>query len=136
MRRKTRIRSIYRITGGPDAAAKAERIAARELDGAETPELVENVCLLLGEILADRLGRVSHVEPRVTIDVRQTGNRARWCVVDRGGPSLPGGLRSTALEEIADAWGVSRQEGMTRTWFELHTHGSTLVNADSDAAAA
>ncbi len=121
MVRKTRIRSIYRIPGGPDAPAKARRIAAQELNGAESPEVLENASLLLSEITAERLelDTTSHADPRLMIDVRQTADDSGWCVIDRGEPALPAGLRSTALDEIAEAWGVSRRAGLTRTWFKL-----------------
>jgi hypothetical protein len=121
MVRKTRIRSIYRIPGGPDAPAKARRIAARELGADEAPEVLENASLLLSEITAERLesDRAKHPDPRLTIDVRQTDETSGWSVIDRGDPALPTGLRSTALDELAQSWGVSRRSGLTRTWFKL-----------------
>jgi hypothetical protein len=121
MVRRTRIRSIYRIPGGPDAPAKARRIAARELGADESPEVLETASLLLSEITAERLelDRVGHTDPRLTIDVRQTPESSGWSVIDRGAPALPTGLRSTALDEIADSWGISRRAGLTRTWFKL-----------------
>ena len=122
MVRKTRIRSIYRIPGGPDAVAKARQVAISALRDTDAPELIENVSLLLGEIMADRMSR-NHTDPRLTIDVRHAGNHHRWCVVDRGTPTLPNGLRSTALDEIAEAWGVSRKAGLTLTWFQLNSGG-------------
>ena len=129
MVRLTRIRSIYRIPGGPDAPAKARIIAARELGDTESPEVLENASLLLSEITAERLelDGVSHddqrlTDPRLTIDVRQTPDSSGWSVIDRGAPALPAGLRSTALDELADDWGVSRRSGLTRTWFRLVRH--------------
>ncbi len=122
----TRIRSLYRIPGGPDAPAKARTIAAQELGEAESPEILENASLLLSEITAERLehDRASHgdrrlTDPQLTIDVRQTPESSGWSVIDRGEPALPAGLRSTALDELADAWGVTRRGGLTRTWFRL-----------------
>jgi hypothetical protein len=121
MVRKTRIRSIYRIPGGPDAPARARSIAAQELRGSESPEVLENASLLLSEITAERLelDAGKHADPRLMIDVHQTSDHSGWCVIDRGAPALPAGLRSTALDEIAEAWGVSRRSGLTRTWFRL-----------------
>jgi hypothetical protein len=121
MARTTRIRSLYRIAGGPGAPAKARRIAAQELGGAESSEGLENASLLLGEITAERteLDPKGSSDPRLMIDVRQSAEQSGWCVIDRGQPALPVGLRSTALEEIADAWGVSRRDGLTHTWFKL-----------------
>ncbi len=121
MIRKTRIRSIYRLAGGPDAPAKARRIAAEELGGTESPEVLENASLLLSEITTERLehDQATDSDPRLTIDVQRTPEVSDWGVIDRGDPALPAGLRSTALDEIADAWGVSRRSGLTRTWFEL-----------------
>jgi hypothetical protein len=131
MVRITRIRSIYRIPGGPDAPAKARSIAAQELGDSESPEVLENASLLLSEITAERLelGDASRedprrTDPRLTIDVRQTPDSSGWSVIDRGAPALPAGLRSTALDEIADAWGVTRRAGLTRTWFRLLRHRS------------
>ncbi len=97
----------------------ARGIAERELDGTESPEQIEKVSLLLSEITAERVGRSLYSHPRLTIDVRKSPRQDRWAVIDRGLPSLPAGLRSTALDKIADAWGVSRKSGLTRTWFEL-----------------
>jgi hypothetical protein len=122
MVRKTRIRSIYRIPGGPDAPARARRIAALELEGSdESPEGLENASLLLGEMTAERveIDTRTHADPRLMIDVRQTPDHSSWCVIDRGEPALPAGLRSTALDELTEAWGVSRRAGLTRTWFRL-----------------
>ena len=124
MVRKTRIRSIYRIPGGPDAPDKVRRIAAQELRDVDEPDVLENASLLLGEITADRLRRDEEVptDPRLTIDVRQTAEHTGWSVIDRGEPALPAGLRSTALDEIAEDWGVTRRSGLTRTWFRLALH--------------
>lgn len=120
MARRTRIRSIYRIPGGPDAPARARRIAARELGASESPEALENASLLLSEITAERQkSDAGQLDPRLTIDVRQSPEASGWAVIDRGEPALPSGLRSTALDEIADGWGVSRRSGLTRIWFRL-----------------
>ncbi|HET9074083.1 MAG TPA: hypothetical protein VFN48_05850 [Solirubrobacteraceae bacterium] len=128
MLRPTRIRSIYRVTPDRDAPAVARRIAAHELADVPSTEIVENAELLLSEITAERLTASQASDPRrteiapeqrITIDVGKSRERQRWAVVDRGSPSMPAGLRSAALDKIAQAWGVSRRMGLTRTWFEL-----------------
>lgn len=127
MLRNTRIRSIYRLPGNLDAPARARQIALRELADAPSTEVVEDAELLLSEITAERIGapgpsdprRRPSSEPQITIDVRKSPTQHRWMVIDRGTPTLPGGLRSTALDKIARAWGVTRRSGLTRTWFEI-----------------
>jgi hypothetical protein len=114
--RTTRIRTIYRLPEGPSAPAAAQRIAAHELAHAQVgAEAAESTELLLSELVHER-----RRNPGLMIDITRAG-RNRWCVLDRGNPSLPGGLRSEALETLADSWGVSRNRGLTQTWFELHT---------------
>jgi hypothetical protein len=119
MLRKTRIRSIYRVPRGVAAQETARHITERELDQARFPETAESARLLLGEIMSERLDRGEAPGARLTVDVRRSGGRHRWSVIDRGRPQVPAGMRSAALDQIADAWGVSRHAGLTRTWFEL-----------------
>jgi hypothetical protein len=81
---------------------------------------VEDTGLLLSELVAERLDQQPDRDASLTVDVvRASRHRHRWAVVDRGRPTLPAGLRSVALDAIADSWGVSRVHGLTRTWFEL-----------------
>jgi hypothetical protein len=83
---------------------------------------VEETGLLLSELVAERLDQQPDPHAALTVDVVSTPrNRHRWTVVDRGRPTLPAGLRSVALDAIADSWGVSRTRGLTRTWFELRS---------------
>lgn len=121
MLRKTRIRSIYRVPRGVAAPETARHITERELDETRFPETAESARLLLSEIMSERLGDPETPEPPLTVDVRRSASRHRWSVIDRGRPQVPAGMRSTALDQIADAWGVSRRAGLTRTWFELRS---------------
>jgi hypothetical protein len=119
MLRRIRTRTIYMVRNEAAPSASAKQIADRELDNTH-PEAVENATLLLGALVAER-----QAQPRlgasITVDVlRASRGRQRWCVVDSGLPALPAGIRSTALDALADAWGVSRHRGLTRTWFEIH----------------
>ena len=143
MLRPTRIRSIYRVAPDRDAPAVARRIAAAELADVPSPEIVENAELLLSEITAERLTASQASDPRsedgvapeqrITIDVGKSRDRQRWAVVDRGYPSMPAGLRSAALDKIAQAWGVSRRKGLTRTWFELEDRSRRRRNGNRSA---
>jgi hypothetical protein len=120
MLRRIRTRTIYMLRTGTTASLSAQQIADRELSDTH-PETVENAILLLGALVADRQAQTQLVSSRMTVDVvRGSRGRQRWAVVDAGLPALPAGLRATALDALADAWGVSRERGLTRTWFEIH----------------
>jgi len=118
MLKRTRTRTIYTLRAGTAPVLSAQEIAARELiDG--HPDTVENATLLLGALVAERQEQPMP-STSMTVDVlRARRGHQRWSVVDSGLPSLPVGLRSTALDALAVAWGVSRERGLTRTWFEL-----------------
>jgi hypothetical protein len=123
MLRTTRIRTIYRLPEGTAARFGARQIIARELRdaGAET---VESARRLLMEVIAERRENQAS-EPRLTFDVlRARRGLERWSVLDRGMPSWPGRMRAAALDTLADAWGVSRERGLTRTWFERRPRAS------------
>lgn len=118
MLKRIRTRTIYRLRTGTATSRSAEQIAAREISDSD-PEAIENAALLLKAVVAERQEQPL-LGPSVMVDVvRAPRGRQRWSVVDSGSPSLPKGLRSTALDELADAWGVSRRNGLTRTWFEI-----------------
>ena len=120
MLRHTRTRTLYRLPDGRAAAAASREIAARELTDAGAAGEVEDTGLLLSELVAERLEQQPDPDASLTVDVlRAPRHRHRWAVVDRARPTLPAGLRSVALDAIADSWGVSRVRGLTRTWFEL-----------------
>lgn len=125
MLRKTRVRTIYRLPNGSRAAAASREIAARELGEFGATEDVEDTGLLLSELVAERVAQQPVMDRALIVDVlRAPRNCHRWSVIDRGTPTVPGGLRSVTLDAIAYSWGVSRVRGLTHTWFELRAQSS------------
>jgi anti-sigma regulatory factor (Ser/Thr protein kinase) len=115
-----------RLRGGPAAASLARRALSRlrgDLDG----PLLENMRLLVTELVANS---VKHAGARsVALKVLVT-EPSVWIEVTDEGPGFTPQGRSTTqddasgwglflVDRLADRWGVARDAGITRVWFEL-----------------
>jgi anti-sigma regulatory factor (Ser/Thr protein kinase) len=115
-----------RLQGGPQAASLARRALAR-LRGDLDPPLVENMRLLVTELVANS---VNHADSRnVNLRVLVT-QPSVWIEVTDEGPGFTPTKRTENQDEasgwglflvdrLSDRWGVARDAGLTRVWFEL-----------------
>ena len=115
-----------RLQGGAEAASLARRALAR-LRGDLDPPLVENMRLLVTELVANS---VKHADSRnVGLKVLVT-EPSVWIEVTDEGPGFTPQGRAQYQDEasgwglflvdrLADRWGVARDTGTTRVWFEL-----------------
>lgn len=113
---------------GPRAAASA-RSALRELDGELAGHLLDDVRLLVSELVTNSV-RHSGLRPddRVELQVQVDPSTVRVEVADRGAGfdvkrrdddrTRPGGWGLYLLDELADRWGVARDD-RNRVWFEM-----------------
>jgi anti-sigma regulatory factor (Ser/Thr protein kinase) len=115
-----------KLTGGPDAAAKARRALAK-LRGDIDPPLLETLRLLVTELVANS---VKHAEAHdIELKVLVTGPAVLTEVTDRGpgfeprpredGQDDASGWGLFLVERLADRWGVTRDGQANRVWFEL-----------------
>jgi anti-sigma regulatory factor (Ser/Thr protein kinase) len=117
-----------RVAGGPSAAAAARRAVAT-LHGDFDEPLKETMRLLVTELVSNS---VRHARARsVSVRAVVTGSGVWFEVSDEGPGFEPGGaVREGARNEesgwglylvdrLASRWGVDRQGGATRVWFEL-----------------
>jgi two-component sensor histidine kinase len=118
------------ISGGPGAAARARRVVEAELDGRVSPQMMEDVTLLVTELIANgvRHGGADddsflhlmlegqrgglHVEVANASDSH--GMPARRPADLAGG----GGIGLNLVATLASRWGV-RRGADTAVWFEL-----------------
>ncbi|MEA2454452.1 MAG: serine/threonine-protein kinase RsbW [Thermoleophilaceae bacterium] len=115
-----------RLSGGPEAAAKARR-ALSNLRADIDPPLMETLRLLVTELVANSV-RHSHSD---TVILKVLVGRASVLteVTDEGpgfdpsGTGTPGtdesGWGLFLVERLAHRWGVKQNEGATKVWFEL-----------------
>ena len=114
------------LEGGPQAAARARKALARlrhELD----PPTLESLRLLVTELVSNSVRHAG--APTIDLLVLVTQPTVRVEVVDRGPGFEPeqrrqnedpeGGWGLFLVGRMADRWGVGREHGVTRVWFEL-----------------
>jgi anti-sigma regulatory factor (Ser/Thr protein kinase) len=115
-----------RLSGGPDAAARARR-ALSQLRADIDPPLMETLRLLVTELVANsiRHTRSESVVLRIVV-----GRSAVLTEVTDEGPGFdpaeaprPGtndsGWGLFLVERLAHRWGVAHEDQATRVWFEL-----------------
>jgi anti-sigma regulatory factor (Ser/Thr protein kinase) len=113
---------------GATAAASA-RNALLALDGRVRADLLNDIRLLVSELVTNSV-RHSGVAPNETVrmQVQVTESTVRVEVADRGegfepvprdaDRSRPGGWGLYLVDQLADRWGVARDQ-MNRVWFEM-----------------
>lgn len=115
-----------RLDSGPDAAAKARRGLARLRGDLDAP-LMETLRLLVTELVTNS---VRHTGARsVELQVLVGGSAVRTEVTDAGpgfDPAKTGSPSSDhtgwglfLVERLAERWGVDKNGGGTKVWFEL-----------------
>jgi anti-sigma regulatory factor (Ser/Thr protein kinase) len=114
------------LRGGPEAAAQARRALAR-LRGDVDPPLMETLRLLVTELVANAVRHAA--AEALTLRVVVGRSVVLTEVTDRGpgfDPANTGTPRADQsgwglflVERLADRWGVARDGGATRVWFEL-----------------
>lgn len=115
-----------RISGGPEAAARARRAIASlrtDLD----PSMEETLRLLVTELVANSVRHAN--ADAVTLRVVVGPSAVRTEVTDSGpgfDPAHTGSPRDDhtgwglfLVESLADRWGVAKAGHATRVWFEL-----------------
>ncbi len=121
-------RFAFHLHGGSEAAVAARR-ALVAADGEVPPSVRDDALLLLTELVTNavRHGGVGPAE-WLSVEVRLSESTVWVAVDDPGGSSTPsrrsttdeaGGWGLLLVDQIADRWGVSRDEPGTRVWFEL-----------------
>ncbi len=117
---------VVRLGGGEDAAAIA-RSGLSKLEGAVDRPLVDALRLLVTELVGNsvRHGNADSIELRVEVG----RDRVRTAVTDDGrgfDPAAVDGPREdqtgwglVMVDRLAERWGVDRDAGSTRVWFDL-----------------
>lgn len=115
-----------RLTGGPEAAARARRALSR-LRADIDPPLMETLRLLVTELVSNS---VRHAASDTVVLKIVVGRAAVITEVTDEGPgfdpadTLPAandesGWGLFLVERLAHRWGVSHEDQATRVWFEL-----------------
>jgi anti-sigma regulatory factor (Ser/Thr protein kinase) len=115
-----------RLSGGAEAATTARRALGR-LRGDLDPSVMENMRLLVTELIANSVRHAS--EDQVGLKVLVT-RPSVWIEVSDEGPGFEPEARVEGQDEgsgwglflvdrLAERWGVVRDAGQTRVWFEL-----------------
>ena len=115
-----------RLAAGPDAAGLARRALARLQHDLDT-NMLDTVRLLVTELVTNSVRHAG--SSAVDLRVYLTEPQVRLEVTDRGpgfefeqrapGQSPEGGWGLYLVDTLADRWGVSSAEGVSRVWAEL-----------------
>lgn len=109
------VRVICRLGSGSDGPVIARRVISQELGEHVRAGKLEKVRLLASELVTDRVRRLTS-ERTMMLDLR-AGDSLRCALVDDGAAALPTGWGAAFLDTFADAWGVTRVDNRTCTWF-------------------
>jgi anti-sigma regulatory factor (Ser/Thr protein kinase) len=115
-----------RLSGGPEAAARARRALSR-LRADIDPPLMETLRLLVTELVSNS---VRHAASETVVLRIVVGRSAVLTEVTDEGPGFDpretvpsatdeGGWGLFLVERLAHRWGVSQEDQATRVWFEL-----------------
>lgn len=123
----------FDIAGGPAAPGEARR-TLQERDGALPQGIRADLLLLLSELVANavvhggvdpdgQIGiRLQRLQDQVRVEVSDPGAGFDWERRRREPrPRREGGFGLALVERIAERWGIERDAGETRVWFELRT---------------
>ncbi|MFF5205862.1 ATP-binding protein [Streptosporangium sp. NPDC000396] len=119
---------VLRLAGSPDQVARARRLVSMTL-GRDHPR--HDDCVLLTSEIATNA--VVHSRSgdggAFTVTVVCSARSVRVCVQDEGSLAVPcvchapadatGGRGLPLLEALAHRWGLTREAGTNRVWFEL-----------------
>jgi signal transduction histidine kinase len=122
----------FAVPGGIDAPMQARRELRDHLVDRLAPELERDLELLLSEIVTNavRHGDAASGAP-VDVRIEAHDGHASVCVCDNGRgfepmrhprphfDRRPGGFGLYLLDQLSTRWGVEREPGGTRVWFEL-----------------
>ncbi|MBB2915144.1 anti-sigma regulatory factor (Ser/Thr protein kinase) [Streptosporangium becharense] len=117
-----------RLAGAPDQVARARRLISMTL-GRDHP-LHDDCVLLTSEIATNAVVHSRSGDGGVfTVTVVCSARSVRVCVQDEGSPQVPcvchtdpdatGGRGLPLLEALSHRWGLVREGGSNRVWFEL-----------------
>jgi anti-sigma regulatory factor (Ser/Thr protein kinase) len=114
-----------RLSGGPEAAARARREISK-LRGDLDPPLMETLRLLVTELVSNS---VRHANSQTVMLRVLVGRSVVLTEVTDEGPGFdPNGSRAPGsesgwglflVERLAHRWGVNADTDVTRVWFEL-----------------
>ena len=115
-----------RLAGGPEAAAKARHGLAR-LRGDLDPPLMETLRLLVTELVTNSVKHTGAQTIALKVLVGRSAVLTEVTDAGRGfDPSTTGtpakdntGWGLFLVERLAERWGVNRNGGGTKVWFEL-----------------
>ena len=123
----------FDVPGGRAAPGAARRVL-EERDGAMPASGRADLLLLLSELVSNavihggveadgRIGvRIENEPDHVRVEVVDDGYGFDWDRRRRERPRREGGFGLALVERIAERWGIEREHGVTRVWFELATH--------------
>jgi anti-sigma regulatory factor (Ser/Thr protein kinase) len=115
-----------RLSGGFESAALARRAVARLRGDLESP-VTDNMRLLVTELVTNS---VRHARARAVGLKAVVTSSAVWVEVSDEGPGFGREARRSQpdeesgwglflVERLSDRWGVTKDSGQTRVWFEL-----------------
>lgn len=120
----------FEVPGGRAAPGAARRVLLSR-ERALPQGVRADVLLLLSELVSNAVlhGRAG-ADTAIGIDVRRRAEIVRVEVTDAGvgfdwerrrreRPRREGGFGLALVERISERWGIERQAGRTRVWFEL-----------------
>jgi anti-sigma regulatory factor (Ser/Thr protein kinase) len=115
-----------RLNGSPEAPSVARRALSR-LRGDIEPPVMETMRLLVTELVSNSVKHSQSDSVRLKVAVGRSGVLVE--VTDQGpgferkpqsaNPARESGWGLFLVERMAHRWGVSREGGGTRVWFEL-----------------
>ena len=123
----------FDVPGGRAAPGAARRVL-EEREGALPQGARADLLLLVSELVSNavlhggigadgRIGVRLDQEPgHVRVEVNDGGSGFDWERRRRERPRREGGFGLALVERIAERWGIERENGLTRVWFELTTH--------------
>lgn len=123
----------FDVPGGRAGPGAARRVL-EEREGALPRGAKADLLLLLSELVSNavlhggvgaegRIGVRLDLEPGlVRVEVIDGGSGFDWERRRKERPRREGGFGLALVERIAERWGIERENGLTRVWFELTTH--------------
>jgi hypothetical protein len=123
----TDLRAVHHIPAGAAGPRQARRIISGEVARLVDPSRLEDLKLMITELVG---GRIRQRVGRQGASAAPSGRRGnlvldlqahdviRCTVVDSGPAGLPSECSMRILDLLASRWGMVRDRGATRLWFE------------------